>query len=114
MSVTKRVLPSGTVTWRAKVFFERRVIAQKSYPRRVDAKRWEADQLSKLQSGTWIDPALEEDLRAPGHRAGREHPLGDGHQRRLGMGGSRSTQDAGIRITVPRRRQGICSLSARW
>ena len=57
MSVTKRVLPSGTVTWRAKVFFERRVIAQKSFPRRVDARRWEADQLSKLQSGTWIDPA---------------------------------------------------------
>src|SRR5665647_1022393 len=57
MSVTKRVLPSGTVTWRAKVFFEHRVIAQKSFPRRVDAKRWEADHLSKLQSGTWIDPA---------------------------------------------------------
>ena len=57
MSVTKRVLPSGTVTWRAKVFFERRVIAQKSFPRRVDARRWEADQLSKLQSGAWIDPA---------------------------------------------------------
>lgn len=30
------------------------------------------------------DPALEEDLRAPGHRAGRENPLGDGHQRRFG------------------------------
>src|SRR5665647_2270666 len=30
MSVTKRVLPSGTVTWRAKVFFEHRVIAEKS------------------------------------------------------------------------------------
>src|SRR5665648_1083944 len=57
MSVTKRVPPSGTVTWRAKVFFERRVVAQKSFPRRVDARRWEADQLSKLQSGTWIDPA---------------------------------------------------------
>jgi len=57
MSVTKRVLPSGTVAWRAKVFFERRVIAQKSFPRRVDAKRWEADQLTKLQSGAWIDPA---------------------------------------------------------
>ena len=28
MSVTKRILPSGTVTWRAKVFFERRVIAR--------------------------------------------------------------------------------------
>ena len=41
MSVTKRVLPSGTVTWRAKVFFEGRVIAQRSFSRRVDAKRWE-------------------------------------------------------------------------
>ena len=57
MSVTKRVLPSGTVTWRAKVFFEHRVIAEKSFARRVDAKRWEADQLAKLQSGAWIDPA---------------------------------------------------------
>lgn len=57
MSVTKRVLPSGSVTWRAKVFFERRVIAQKSFTRRVDAKRWEADQLAKLASGAWIDPA---------------------------------------------------------
>jgi len=56
MSVTKRVLPSGTVTWRAKVFFERRVIAQKSFTRRVDAKRWEADQLAKLDAGAWIDP----------------------------------------------------------
>ena len=57
MSVTKRVLPSGSVTWRAKVFFERRVIAQKSFTRRVDAKRWEADQLTKLASGAWVDPA---------------------------------------------------------
>lgn len=31
VSVTKRILPSGTVTWRAKVFFERRVIAQRSH-----------------------------------------------------------------------------------
>ena len=57
MSVTKRVLPSGMVTWRAKVFFKHRVIAEKSFTRRVDAKRWEADQLAKLQSGAWIDPA---------------------------------------------------------
>jgi len=56
MSVTRRTLPSGTVTWRAKVFFEHRVIAEKSFQRKTDAKRWEADQLVKLQSGTWIDP----------------------------------------------------------
>ena len=43
MSVTKRTLPSGTVTWRAKVFFERRVIAEKSFTRRSEARRWEAD-----------------------------------------------------------------------
>ena len=57
MSVTRRALPSGNVTWRAKVFFEGRVIAQRSFGRRVDAKRWEADQLAKLDAGSWIDPA---------------------------------------------------------
>ncbi|GEL98343.1 site-specific integrase [Cellulomonas terrae] len=56
MSVTRRTLPSGTVTWRAKVFFEHRVIAEKSFQRKTDARRWEADQLVKLQRGTWIDP----------------------------------------------------------
>lgn len=44
------------MTWRAKAFFEHRVIAEKSFARKTDAKRWEADQLVKLQSGTWIDP----------------------------------------------------------
>lgn len=57
MSVTRRALPSGNVTWRAKVFFEGRVIAQRSFGRRVHAKRWEADQLAKLDAGSWIDPA---------------------------------------------------------
>lgn len=57
MSVTKRLHPTGNVTWRAKVFFEGRVIAQRSFGRRVDAKRWEADQLAKLDAGSWIDPA---------------------------------------------------------
>ena len=56
MSVTWRTLPSGTVTCRAKVFFEHRVIAEKSFQRKTDAKRWDADQLVKLQSGAWIDP----------------------------------------------------------
>ncbi|MCR6688112.1 site-specific integrase [Cellulomonas sp.] len=57
MSVTRRAHPTGNVTWRAKVFFEGRVIAQRSFGRRVDAKRWEADQLAKLDAGSWIDPA---------------------------------------------------------
>jgi integrase len=61
------------VTWRAKVFFEGRVIAQRSFGRRVGAKRWEADQLAKLDAGSWIDPtrgritfaALAEEWQAP-------------------------------------------------
>lgn len=52
MSVTRRAHPTGNVTWRAKVFFEGRVIAQRSFERRVDAKRWEADQLAKLDAGS--------------------------------------------------------------
>lgn len=57
MSVTRRAHPTGNVTWRAKVFFEGRVIAQRLFGRRVDAKRWEADQLAKLDAGSWIAPA---------------------------------------------------------
>ncbi|GEA84820.1 tyrosine-type recombinase/integrase [Cellulomonas gelida] len=57
MSVTRRAYPTGNVTWRAKVFFEGRVNAQRSLGRRVDAKRWEADQLAELDAGSWIDPA---------------------------------------------------------
>ncbi len=66
MSVTRRALPSGNVTWRAKVFFEGRVIAQRSFGRRVDARRWEADQLAKLDAGSWIDPARADDVRGAG------------------------------------------------
>ena len=57
MSVTRRTLASGNVSWRAKVFWAQRVVAQQSFERRADAKRWEADQLAKLASGGWIDPA---------------------------------------------------------
>ena len=57
MSVTRRTLASGNVSWRAKVFWAQRVVAQQSFERRTDAKRWEADQLAKLASGGWIDPA---------------------------------------------------------
>ena len=57
MSVTRRTLPSGDVSWRARVFWQPRVVAQQSFDRRSDAKRWEADQLAKLASGGWIDPA---------------------------------------------------------
>jgi len=52
MSVTSRATPSGNVSWRAKAFFEGRVIAQRSFGRRVDAKRWESDQLAKLNAGS--------------------------------------------------------------
>jgi len=82
MSVTRRALATGNVSWRAKVFFEGRVIAQRSFGRQVDAKRWEADQLAKLDAGTWIDPArgrmtfaalAEERQASRGHLAVRSH-----------------------------------------
>ena len=57
MSVTTRPHPTGNVTWRATVFVEVRVIAQRSFGRRRDAKRWEADQLATLDACSWIDPA---------------------------------------------------------
>lgn len=57
MSITRRTLASGNVSWPAKVFWAQRVVAQQSFERRTDAKRWEADQLAKLASGGWIDPA---------------------------------------------------------
>ena len=57
MSITRRTLPSGKPSWRVKVFWQQRVVAQQSFERRSDAKRWEADQLTKLRAGTWIDPA---------------------------------------------------------
>lgn len=57
MSITRRTLASGKVSWRAKVFWQQRVVAQRSFERRSEAKGWEADQLTKLRSGGWIDPA---------------------------------------------------------
>ncbi|WP_149203844.1 tyrosine-type recombinase/integrase [Actinotalea subterranea] len=57
MSVEKRSLPSGRVVWRARVYFQHRVITEKSFERKTDAKRWETDQLAKLKTGGWIDPA---------------------------------------------------------
>lgn len=39
-----------------KVFFNQRVVAQKSFTRLAEARRWEADQESKLRAGEWIDP----------------------------------------------------------
>lgn len=56
MSVTRRTLASGKVSWRAKVFWQQRVVAKRSFDR-ADAKRWKADQLSKLRTGGWVDPA---------------------------------------------------------
>ncbi|OIQ88920.1 putative prophage phiRv2 integrase [mine drainage metagenome] len=56
MAVTRRVTDAGKVVWRAKVFFRQRVVAERTFDKRADAARWEADQRSKLQSGSWIDP----------------------------------------------------------
>lgn len=57
MAVVRRVLDSGSVVWRARVYFKGRIVTQRSFERRVDAKQWEADQIAKLREGTWIDPA---------------------------------------------------------
>lgn len=57
MAISRRTLPSGMVSWRVKLFWEQRVMAQKSFDRLADAKRWEADQAAKLRAGEWIDPA---------------------------------------------------------
>ncbi|HEY8717006.1 tyrosine-type recombinase/integrase [Pengzhenrongella sp.] len=57
MAISRRTLSSGQVSWRVKIFSEQRVIAQKSFHRLSDAKRWQADQTSKLRAGDWIDPA---------------------------------------------------------
>ena len=62
MSVTRRAHPTGNVTWRAKVLFECRVIAQRSFGRRVDAKRWEADQ----KAFALLPPDAFEQLQAQG------------------------------------------------
>jgi len=56
VSITKRKLPSGTTTWRVRVFLNQRVVSEQSFTRLSDARRWEADQESKLRAGEWIDP----------------------------------------------------------
>ena len=57
MAVVRRVLDSGAVVWRARVYFKGRIVTQQSFGRRADAKQWEADQVAKLREGTWINPA---------------------------------------------------------
>lgn len=56
MAVTRRVRASGEVRWDARVFFKGRQIVQRTFERKADAKRWEADQLAKLHSNGWVDP----------------------------------------------------------
>ncbi|WP_308121798.1 tyrosine-type recombinase/integrase [Actinotalea ferrariae] len=51
------MLDSGSVQWRARVYFKGRIVAQRSFDRRTDARQWEADQIARLREGTWIDPA---------------------------------------------------------
>lgn len=57
MAITKRKLPSGTTAWRVRVYLNQRVVAEQSFSRLSEARRWEADQESKLRAGEWIDPA---------------------------------------------------------
>ncbi|WP_382303936.1 tyrosine-type recombinase/integrase [Herbiconiux sp. UC225_62] len=45
-------------TWRVRVKAHGRVVASRTFDRRADAARWEADQKRRLQSGDWIDPKL--------------------------------------------------------
>ncbi|WP_407344470.1 hypothetical protein [Pengzhenrongella phosphoraccumulans] len=39
MAISRRTLPSGTVSWRVKIFAAHHVIAEKSFNRFADARR---------------------------------------------------------------------------
>ncbi len=56
VAITKRTLPSCATSWRVKIFYQQRLVSQRSVARLAEARRWEADQESKLRSGDWIDP----------------------------------------------------------
>jgi len=76
MAITRRVTDNGAIVWRAKVFFQARVVAERTFEKKADAKRWEADQRSKLQTGDWVDPArgrIAFDEIAEEWQASREH-----------------------------------------
>ena len=55
MAITKRKLPSGTTAWRVRVYLNQRVVAEQSFSRLAEARRWEADQEgSQSGSGTCV------------------------------------------------------------
>ena len=46
--------PNGR--WRVRVKYQGRVVADRTFDRRTDASRWEADQRRHLEHGDWVDP----------------------------------------------------------
>lgn len=42
--------------WRVRVKYQGRVVADRTFDRRTDASRWEAEQRRQLEQGDWVDP----------------------------------------------------------
>jgi hypothetical protein len=42
--------------WRVRVKYHGRVVADRTFDRRTDATRWEAEQRRQLDHGDWVDP----------------------------------------------------------
>ena len=42
--------------WRVRVKYQGRVVADRTFDRRTDATRWEAEQRRQLEHGDWVDP----------------------------------------------------------
>jgi integrase len=56
VSVQRYVLGSGAVRFRARVKWQGREVATRSFERRMDAVAWEQDQSRRLRRGEWVDP----------------------------------------------------------
>ena len=56
MSVQRYVLGSGAVRFRARVKWQSREVATRSFERRMDALSWEQEQSRRLRRGEWVDP----------------------------------------------------------
>lgn len=56
MSVQRYVLASGAVRFRARVKWQSREVATRSFERRMDAVAWEQEQSRRLRRGEWVDP----------------------------------------------------------
>jgi integrase len=42
--------------WRVRVKYQGRVVADRTFDRRTDATKWEAEQRRQLEQGDWVDP----------------------------------------------------------